>query len=74
MPDVDLDRSLAEDELIGELAVPDNPTYSVVDLSAIAVSEAVFEKLWPELFAAYGLRRLKGCFINDRLRDRKSVV
>jgi hypothetical protein len=38
----------------------------VVDLSAIAVSEAVFEKLWPELFAVYGLRRLKGCFINDR--------
>lgn len=54
------------DQYDGELAVPDNPTYSVVDLSAVTVSEAVFEKLWPELFAAYGLRRLKGCFINDR--------
>ena len=54
------------DQYDGELAVPDNPTYSVVDLSTTTVSEAVFEKLWPELFAAYGLRRLKGCFVNDR--------
>ena len=23
------------------------------------------KKIWPELFAAYGLRRLKGCFISD---------
>ena len=46
--------------------MPDNPTYSVIDLSTTTVGEAVFEKLWPELFAAYGLRRLKGCFVNDR--------
>ena len=54
------------DQYDGELAVPDNPTYSVIDLSTTTVGEAVFEKLWPELFAAYGLRRLKGCFVNDR--------
>ena len=49
----------------GELAVPDNPTYAVLDVSGMKIAAATLEKIWPELFAAYGLRRLKGCFIND---------
>lgn len=49
----------------GELAVPDNPTYSVIDMSQLTATEAVFETLWLELFATYGLRRLKGCFIDE---------
>ncbi len=49
----------------GELAVPDNPKYSVVDVSTLPISEEVLEKLWPELFKAYGLRRMKGCFAGE---------
>ena len=49
----------------GELAVPDNPTYAVLDVSGMKITAATLEKIWPELFAAYGLRRTKGCFIND---------
>jgi hypothetical protein len=49
----------------GELAVPDNPTYAVLDVSGMKITAATLEKIWPELFAAYGLRRMKGCFIND---------
>ena len=29
------------------------------------ITAATLEKIWPELFAAYGLRRMKGCFIDD---------
>ena len=29
------------------------------------ITAATLEKIWPELFAAYKLRRMKGCFIND---------
>ena len=49
----------------GELAVPDNPTYAVLDVSGMKITAATLEKIWPELFAAYKLRRMKGCFIND---------
>ena len=49
----------------GELAVPDNPTYAVLDVSGMKITAAILEKIWPELFAAYGLRRMKGCFISD---------
>ncbi len=49
----------------GELAVPDNPTYAVLDVSGMKITATTLEKIWPELFAAYGLRRMKGCFIND---------
>ena len=49
----------------GELAVPDNPTYAVLDVSGMKITAATLEKIWPELFAAYGLRRMKGCFISD---------
>ena len=57
------------DSYDGELAVPDNPTYSVVDVSTITIDEGVLDKLWSELFRAYGLRRLKGCFVgNDGVR------
>ena len=49
----------------GELAVPDNPTYAVLDVSGMKIMAATLEKIWPELFAAYDLRRMKGCFIND---------
>lgn len=49
----------------GELAVPDNPKYSVVDVSTLPISEEALEKLWPELFKAYGLRRMKGCFAGE---------
>jgi hypothetical protein len=49
----------------GELAVPDNPTYAVLDVSGMKITAATLEKIWPELFAAYGLRRMKGCFINN---------
>ena len=52
------------DQYDGELVVPDNPTYSVIDMSNVRVGEAAFESLWSELFAAYGLRRLKGCFVD----------
>ena len=49
----------------GELAVPDNPTYSVIDMSQLTATEAAFEALWLQLFATYELRRLKGCFIDE---------
>ena len=49
----------------GELAVPDNPSYSVVDVSQLRTSESAYQALWSELFAAYQLRRLKGCFIDE---------
>ena len=49
----------------GELAVPDNPTYAVLDVSGMKITATTLEKIWPELFRAYGLRRMKGCFIND---------
>ena len=49
----------------GELAVPDNPTYAVLDVSGMKITVATLEKIWPELFRAYDLRRMKGCFIND---------
>ena len=49
----------------GELAVPDNPTYAVLDVSGMKITAARLEKMWPELFAAYDLRRMKGCFIDD---------
>lgn len=49
----------------GELVVPDNPTYAVLDVSGMKITAVTLEKIWPELFAAYGLRRMKGCFIND---------
>ena len=49
----------------GELAVPDNPTYSVIDMSQLTATEAAFETLWLDLFATYELRRLKGCFIDE---------
>ena len=52
------------DEYDGELAIPDNPTYSVLDLSQEKLDEAALEKLWVELFETYGLRRIKGCFID----------
>ena len=63
----------------GELAVPDNPTYAVLDVSGMKITATTLEKIWPELFRAYGLRRMKGCFINDggarqNYQDRKSVV
>ena len=49
----------------GELAVPDNPTYAVLDVSGMNISAMALENMWPELFRAYGLRRMKGCFISD---------
>ena len=49
----------------GELAVPDNPTYAVLDVSGMNIAASALENVWPELFRAYGLRRLKGCFISD---------
>lgn len=53
------------DEYDGELAVPDNPTYSIIDTSRLRTSGRVYEALWPELARAYGLRRLKGAFVDD---------
>lgn len=58
------------DRYDGRLTVPDNPTYSVVDLSGCRVSEAAMAGLWPELAASYGLRRLKGCFVDVSGRPR----
>ena len=49
----------------GELAVPDNPTYAVLDVSGMKITATTLEKIWPELFEVYSLRRMKGCFIND---------
>ncbi len=49
----------------GELAVPDNPTYAVLDVSGMNIAASALENMWLELFRAYGLRRLKGCFISD---------
>ena len=49
----------------GELAVPDNPTYAVLDISGMKIAAATLEKIWPELFDTYKLRRMKGCFIDD---------
>lgn len=49
----------------GELAVLDNPTYAVLDVSGMKITATTLEKIWPELFTAYGLRRMKGCFIDD---------
>ena len=49
----------------GELVVPDNPTYAVLDVSGMKIAAATLEKIWPELFDAYKLRRMKGCFIDD---------
>lgn len=53
------------DQYDGELAVPDNPTYAVLDVSGMNIAASALETMWPELFRAYGLRRMKGCFIND---------
>ena len=53
------------DQYDGELAVPDNPTYAVLDVSGMNIAQSALENMWPELFAAYGLRRMKGCFISD---------
>lgn len=53
------------DSYDGELAIPDNPTYSVVDVSQLKTSEAAYQALWSELFAAYELRRMKGCFVDE---------
>jgi len=50
----------------GELAVPDNPTYAVLDVSGMKITATTLEKIWPELFAAYGLRRLEGWFIRGK--------
>lgn len=53
------------DQYDGELAVPDNPTYAVLDVSGMNIATSALENMWPELFRAYGLRRMKGCFISD---------
>ena len=53
------------DQYDGELAVPDNPTYAVLDVSGMNIAASALENIWPELFRAYGLRRMKGCFISD---------
>ena len=53
------------DQYDGELAVPDNPTYAVLDMSGMNIAASALENMWPELFRAYGLRRMKGCFISD---------
>ena len=53
------------DQYDGELAVPDNPTYAVLDVSGMNIATSALETMWPELFRAYGLRRMKGCFISD---------
>lgn len=53
------------DQYDGELAVPDNPTYAVLDVSGMNIAASALETMWPELFRAYGLRRMKGCFISD---------
>lgn len=50
----------------GELSIPDNPTYSVIDVSQLKTSEAAYQALWSELFAAYDLRRMKGCFVDEK--------
>ena len=50
------------DEYDGELAIPDNPTYSVINTSCLQADGKAYEALWPELVQAYGLRRLKGAF------------
>lgn len=60
------------DEYDGELVIPDNPTYSVLDLSQDRLDGEVLEKLWIELFNVYGLRRIKGCFI-DKYGNRRHV-
>lgn len=54
------------DEYDGELAMPDNPTYSVIDASQLAADGSAYEALWPELVRAYGLRRLKGAFVDSQ--------
>ena len=53
------------DQYDGELVVPDNPTYAVLDVSGMNIATSALETMWPELFRAYGLRRMKGCFISD---------
>ena len=53
------------DKYDGELVVPDNPTYAVLDVSGMKIAASTLEKIWPELFDAYKLRRMKGCFIDD---------
>ena len=53
------------DQYDGELVVPDNPTYAVLDVSGMNIVTSALENMWPELFRAYGLRRMKGCFISD---------
>jgi len=54
------------DEYDGELAIPDNPTYSVIYTSCLQADGKAYETLWPELVQAYGLRRLKGAFADRR--------
>ena len=53
------------DQYDGELVVPDNPTYAVLDVSGMNITASALENMWPELFRAYGLRRMKGCFISN---------
>ena len=53
------------DSYDGELVVPDNPTYSVIDTTKLAVEPAVLEKLWQELLTTYDLRRMKGYFVDS---------
>ena len=45
--------------------MPDNPTYAVLDVSGMKITATTLEKIWPELFDTYKLRRMKGCFIDD---------
>lgn len=52
------------DSYDGELNVPDNPTYSVIDVSHDVIDGAVWDDLWSQLVDGYGLRRLKGGFID----------
>lgn len=52
------------DSYDGELSVPDNPTYSVIDVSHESIDSGAWDGLWPQLCKSYGLRRLKGSFID----------
>ena len=52
------------DSYDGTLNVPDNPTYSVIDVSHDVIDGAVWDDLWPQLTDGYGLRRLKGGFVD----------
>lgn len=53
------------DSYEGEVEIPDNPEYSIIDTSNLTISQNAWTDLWGEMAKIYGLRRLKGNFKNQ---------